>query len=149
MPPSAAVISPQARQGLTNLGPGLFRPAPLLVSYRDLSGPFRALRREDPQGDGPERSRSPELLPVQTLRPGRALLRRPGKRAGKWLSPLLVEVVRVMTPAREEGSQGYQALVEPLVSRPLPTPLVLGTGHQPNGENSRRPPAQNFGRRSF
>lgn len=81
----------------------------LLGLYRDLSGSFRGLDARIPREMDQKGRESLELLAQANLRLA-ALLRRQNE--PEVAVPLLVEVVRVMTPAREEGRRAYQALVE-------------------------------------
>ncbi|MCT0202793.1 hypothetical protein KQ302_01040 [Synechococcus sp. CS-602] len=81
----------------------------LLGLYRDLSGAFRGLDARIPREMDQKGREALELLAQSNLRLA-ALLRRQNE--PEVAVPLLVEVVRVMTPAREEGRRAYQALVE-------------------------------------
>ncbi len=81
----------------------------LLGFYRDLSGSFRGLDARIPREMDQKGREALELLAQANLRLA-ALLRRQNQ--PEVAVPLLVEVVKVMTPAREEGRRAYQSLVE-------------------------------------
>lgn len=81
----------------------------LLGFYRDLSGSFRGLDARIPREMDQKGRESLELLAQSNLRLA-ALLRRQNQ--PEVAVPLLVEVVKVMTPTREEGRRAYQTLVE-------------------------------------
>ncbi len=81
----------------------------LLGFYRDLSGSFRGLDARIPRDMDQNGREALELFAQANLRLA-ALLRRQNE--PEVAVPLLVEVVKVMTPAREEGRRAYQTLVE-------------------------------------
>jgi predicted negative regulator of RcsB-dependent stress response len=81
----------------------------LLGFYRDLSGAFRGLDARIPREMDQKGREALELQAQANLRLA-ALLRRQNQ--PEVAVPLLVEVVKIMTPAREEGRRAYQTLVE-------------------------------------
>jgi len=81
----------------------------LLGFYRDLSGSFRGLDARIPREMDQKGRESLEVLAQANLRLA-ALLRRQNQ--PEVAVPLLVEVIKIMTPAREEGRRAYQSLVE-------------------------------------
>ena len=81
----------------------------LLGFYRDLSGSFRGLDARIPREMDQKAREALEIYAQANLRLA-ALLRRQGQ--PEVAVPLLVEVVKVMTPAREEGRKAYQSLLE-------------------------------------
>ena len=81
----------------------------LLGFYRDLSGSFRGLDARIPREMDQKAREALEIYAQANLRLD-ALLRRQGQ--PEVAVPLLVEVVKVMTPAREEGRKAYQSLLE-------------------------------------
>jgi len=81
----------------------------LLGFYRDLSGSFRGLDARIPREMDQKGRESLEALAQANLRLA-ALLRRQNQ--PEVAVPLLVEVIKIMTPAREEGRRAYQTLVE-------------------------------------
>jgi len=81
----------------------------LLGFYRDLSGAFRGLDARIPR-EMDERSRQALELLVQTNMRLAALFRRQGQ--PEVAVPLLVEVVKVMSPSSEAGRKAYQQLLE-------------------------------------
>jgi hypothetical protein len=81
----------------------------LLGFYRDLSGSFRGLDARIPREMDQKGRQALETLAQANLRLA-ALLRRQNQ--PEVAVPLLVEVVKVMTPTREEGRRAYQILVE-------------------------------------
>nr|WP_043368637.1 hypothetical protein [Cyanobium sp. PCC 7001] len=81
----------------------------LLGFYRDLSGSFRGLDARIPREMDQKGRQALELLAQTNLRLA-ALFRRQNE--PEVAVPLLVEVVKVMTPATEEGRKAYQMLVE-------------------------------------
>ncbi|WP_259701661.1 MULTISPECIES: hypothetical protein [Synechococcales] len=81
----------------------------LLGFYRDLSGSFRGLDARIPREMDQKGRESLETLAQANLRLA-ALLRRQNQ--PEVAVPLLVEVIKIMTPAREEGRRAYQSLVE-------------------------------------
>jgi len=92
----------------------------LLGFYRDLSGAFRGLDARIPR-EMDEKSRlSLEYLVQADLRLA-ALFRRQGQ--PEVAVPLLVEVVKVMSPSSEAGRKAYQQLLElGFVSTPYSAP---------------------------
>lgn len=81
----------------------------LLGFYRDLSGAFRGLDARIPREMDEKSKQSLEYL-VQTNMRLAALFRRQGQ--PEVAVPLLVEVVKVMTPTSEQGRKAYQQLLE-------------------------------------
>jgi len=81
----------------------------LLGFYRDLSGAFRGLDARIPREMDEKSRQSLEFL-VQTNMRLAALFRRQGQ--PEVAVPLLVEVVKVMSPTSESGRKAYQQLVE-------------------------------------
>jgi tetratricopeptide (TPR) repeat protein len=92
----------------------------LLGFYRDLSGAFRGLDARIPR-EMDEKSRlSLEYLVQANMRLA-ALFRRQGQ--PEVAVPLLVEVVKVMSPSSEAGRKAYQQLLElGFVSTPYSAP---------------------------
>jgi ATP/maltotriose-dependent transcriptional regulator MalT len=81
----------------------------LLAFYRDLSGSFRGLDARIPR-DMDSRGRDAlDAMAKANLRLA-AVFRRQNQ--PEVAVPLLVEVVKVMTPANEDGRKAYQQLVE-------------------------------------
>jgi len=81
----------------------------LLGFYRDLSGAFRGLDARIPR-EMDEKSRQALEFLVQTNMRLAALFRRQSQ--PEVAVPLLVEVVKVMSPSSEQGRKAYQQLVE-------------------------------------
>ncbi|WP_320668006.1 hypothetical protein [Prochlorococcus sp. MIT 1307] len=81
----------------------------LLSFYRDLSGAFRGLDARIPREMDAKGRKTLILLSKANLRLA-ALLRRQNQ--PEVAVPLLVEVVRLTTPAKKEGQKAYQSLVE-------------------------------------
>ena len=81
----------------------------LLAFYRDLSGSFRGLDARIPREMDTKGRAALALLAQSNLRLA-ALFRRQGQPAVA--VPVLVEVVRLMTPAKPEGQKAYQSLLE-------------------------------------
>ncbi len=81
----------------------------LLSFYRNLSGSFRGLDARIPREMDEKGRKTLELLSNANLRLA-ALLRRQNQ--PEVAVPLLVEVVRLMTPAKPEGQKAYQGLIE-------------------------------------
>jgi tetratricopeptide (TPR) repeat protein len=81
----------------------------LLTFYRDLSGSFRGLDARIPREMDQNGLESLVVLAQANLRLA-AVYRRLNQ--PEVAVPLLVEVVKTMTPAREEGRKAYQSLVE-------------------------------------
>jgi len=81
----------------------------LLGWYRDLSGSFRGLDARIPREMDQKGRESLETLANINLRLA-AVFRRLNQ--PEVAVPLLVEVVKVMTPASEQGRKAYQTLVE-------------------------------------
>jgi hypothetical protein len=81
----------------------------LLGFYRDLSGSFRGLDARIPREMDQKGREALELLSEANLRLA-AVFRRQNQ--PEVAVPLLVEVVKVMTPANETGRKAYQSLVE-------------------------------------
>ncbi len=81
----------------------------LLSFYRDLAGSFRGLDARIPREMDSKGRETLQLLANTNLRLA-ALFRRQNK--PEVAVPLLVEVVRLMTPAKPEGQKAYQSLIE-------------------------------------
>ncbi|QNI73406.1 hypothetical protein [Synechococcus sp. NOUM97013] len=81
----------------------------LLAFYRDLSGAFRGLDARIPREMDTKGREALALLAQSNLRLA-ALFRRQGQ--PEIAVPVLVEVVRLMTPAKPEGQKAYQSLIE-------------------------------------
>jgi hypothetical protein len=81
----------------------------LLGFYRDLSGSFRGLDARIPREMDQNGRETLTLLSQTNLRLA-AIFRRQNQ--PEVAVPLLVEVVKVMTPTSEEGRKAYQGLVE-------------------------------------
>lgn len=81
----------------------------LLAFYRDLSGAFRGLDARIPREMDAKGRQALSLLAQANLRLA-ALFRRQNQ--PEVAVPVLVEVVRLMTPAKPEGQKAYQSLVE-------------------------------------
>ncbi len=81
----------------------------LLSFYRDLSGAFRGLDARIPREMDTKGREALQLLAKSNLRLA-ALFRR--KNQPEIAVPLLVEVVKLMTPAKPYGQQAYQRLLE-------------------------------------
>ena len=81
----------------------------LLGFYRDLSGSFRGLDARIPREMDDKGREALTLLAESNLRLA-ALFRRQNQ--PEVATPLLVEVVKIMTPTNEGGRKAYQQLVE-------------------------------------
>ncbi len=81
----------------------------LLSFYRDLSGAFRGLDARIPREMDAKGRQTLTLLAKTNLRLA-ALLRRQNQ--PEVAVPLLVEVVKLTTPVKEEGQKAYQSLIE-------------------------------------
>lgn len=81
----------------------------LLGFYRDLSGSFRGLDARIPREMDDKGRESLALLAEANLRLA-ALFRRQNQ--PEVAVPVLVEVVRLMTPSQPQGQKAYQSLVE-------------------------------------
>jgi hypothetical protein len=81
----------------------------LLGFYRDISGAFRGLDARIPREMDDKGREALSLLADANLRLA-ALFRRQNQ--PEVAVPLLVEVVKTMTPTNERGQQAYQQLVE-------------------------------------
>ena len=81
----------------------------LLGFYRDLSGSFRGLDARIPREMDQKGREALETMAQANLRLA-AVFRRQNQ--PEVAVPLLVEVVKVMTPANENGRKAYQQLVE-------------------------------------
>jgi hypothetical protein len=81
----------------------------LLGFYRDISGSFRGLDARIPREMDDKGREALSLLADANLRLA-ALFRRQNQ--PEVAVPLLVEVVKTMTPTNEQGRQAYQQLVE-------------------------------------
>ena len=92
----------------------------LLGFYRDLSGAFRGLDARIPREMDAKSRETLDLLTDTNLRLA-ALFRRQGQ--PEVAVPLLVEVVRTMTPTNPSGQEAYQQLIElGFVSTPYTAP---------------------------
>ncbi|MFM7394810.1 MAG: hypothetical protein ACKO22_10720 [Cyanobium sp.] len=92
----------------------------LLSFYRDLSGAFRGLDARIPREMDEKGRQTLDLLVGANMRLA-ALFRRQGQ--PEVAVPLLVEVVKTMTPANESGRKAYQQLLEiGFVSTPYTAP---------------------------
>ncbi|MCP9848999.1 hypothetical protein [Cyanobium sp. Morenito 9A2] len=96
----------------------------LLTFYRDLSGAFRGLDARIPREMDQNALESLEVLAQANLRLA-AVFRRQNQ--PEVAVPLLVEVVKSMTPSREEGRKAYQSLVE-IGFATIPYTAVSGPG---------------------
>jgi len=81
----------------------------LIAFYRDLSGAFRGLDARIPREMDGKGRKALTVLAKSNLRLA-ALFRK--QNTPEIAVPVLVEVVRLMTPAKPEGQQAYQRLVE-------------------------------------
>ena len=81
----------------------------LLGYYRDLNGAFRGLDALIPREMSKKNREVVQLLAKANLQLA-ALHRKKGE--PELAVPLLVEVVKILTPANPQGSKAYQALVE-------------------------------------
>ena len=81
----------------------------LLAFYRDLSGSFRGLDARIPREMDSKGRETLELLAKTNLRLA-ALFRRQNQ--PEVAVPVLIEVIRLMTPAKPEAQKAYQGLVE-------------------------------------
>ncbi len=81
----------------------------LLSFYRDLSGAFRGLDARIPREMDAKGRKTLTLLAQTNLRLA-AIFRRQNQ--PEVAVPLLVEVVRLTTPAKPEGQKAYQSLIE-------------------------------------
>ena len=81
----------------------------LLAFYRDLSGAFRGLDARIPREMDSKGRESLALLAEANLRLA-ALFRRQNQ--PEVAVPVLVEVVKLMTPSQPQGQKAYQSLVE-------------------------------------
>ena len=81
----------------------------LLAFYRDLSGSFRGLDARIPREMDSKGRESLALLAEANLRLA-ALFRRQNQ--PEVAVPVLVEVVKLMTPSQPQGQKAYQSLVE-------------------------------------
>ena len=81
----------------------------LLAFYRDLSGAFRGLDARIPREMDTKGRAALALLAQANLRLA-ALFRRQNQ--PEVAVPVLVEVVRLMTPSQPEGQKAYQSLLE-------------------------------------
>jgi hypothetical protein len=98
----------------------------LIGFYRDLSGAFRGLDARIPREMDSKGREALQLLTDTNLRLA-ALFRRQNQ--PEVAVPLLVEVVRTMTPANEAGRQAYQQLIElGFVSTPYTAPADSSGG---------------------
>ena len=81
----------------------------LLGFYRNLSGSFRGLDARIPREMDTKGRETQALLAETNLRLA-ALFRRQNQQ--QMAVPLLVEVIKLMTPAKPQGQQAYQSLLE-------------------------------------
>ena len=104
----------------------LFRSRRLLGFYRDLSGSFRGLDARIPREMDEKGRETLGLLVESNLRLA-ALFRRQNQ--PEVAVPLLVEVVKSMTPASESGRRAYQQLLElGFVTTPYTAPAPAAAG---------------------
>ena len=81
----------------------------LLSFYRDLSGSFRGLDARVPREMDAKGRKTLQLYAKSNLRLA-SLFRRQNQ--PEVAVPVLVEVIRLMTPAKPEGQKAYQSLLE-------------------------------------
>jgi len=81
----------------------------LLNFYRDLGGAFKGLDARIPRAMDANGRKTLEMLAESNLRLA-TLFRKMNQ--PEVAVPLLVEVVRIMTPAKDQGQQAYQTLLE-------------------------------------
>ncbi|HGY5548870.1 MAG: hypothetical protein AB8A40_01160 [Prochlorococcus sp.] len=81
----------------------------LMSFYRDLSGAFRGLDARIPRETDAKGRKALALLAQANLRLA-ALFRRQNQ--AEIAVPILIEVVKLMSPARPEGQKAYQSLIE-------------------------------------
>jgi len=81
----------------------------LLGFYRDVNGAFRGIDARIPR-EMDSKGREAQLLLAKTNLRLATLFRR--QKQPEVAVPLLVEVIRLMTPTKEEGQKAYQALLE-------------------------------------
>ena len=105
----AAVASGNLDQAKTDYDSARTAAKQLLAFYRDLSGAFRGLDARIPREMDAKGREALALLAQANLRLA-ALFRRQNQ--PEVAVPVLVEVVRLMTPASSEGQKAYQSLVE-------------------------------------
>ena len=99
----------------------------LLGFYRDLSGSFRGLDARIPREMDQKGRETLEAMAQAHLRLA-AVFRRQNQ--PEVAVPLLVEVVKVMTPANPEGRKAYQSLVEIGFAS---SPYTAGAAASPGG----------------
>lgn len=98
----------------------------LLGFYRDLSGSFRGLDARIPREMDGKGREALDTMARANLRLA-AVFRRQNQ--PEVAVPLLVEVVKVMTPANEDGRRAYQQLVElGFATTPYNAPAATTTG---------------------
>jgi len=105
----AAVASGNLDQAKTDYDSARTAAKQLLAFYRDLSGAFRGLDARIPREMDSKGREALSLLAQANLRLA-ALFRRQNQ--PEVAVPVLVEVVRLMTPASSEGQKAYRSLVE-------------------------------------
>ena len=81
----------------------------LLSFYRDLSGAFRGLDARIPRAMDAKGREAIQKLAAANLRLAAAYRR---ENQAEVAVPLLVEVIKLMTPANEDGRKAYQQLLE-------------------------------------
>ena len=81
----------------------------MLTFYRDLSGAFRGLDARIPRAMDAKGRESIRKLAAANLRLAAAYRR---ENQAEVAVPLLVEVIKLMTPANEDGRKAYQQLLE-------------------------------------
>ena len=81
----------------------------LLGFYRDINGSFRGIDARIPR-EMDEKGREAQILLAQINLRLAALFRR--QKEPEVAVPLLIEVVRLMTPTKIEGQKAYQSLLE-------------------------------------
>ena len=105
----AAVASGNLAEGRRHYDEARDMSRKLLGFYRDLSGSFRGLDARIPREMDDKGREALTLLAESNLRLA-ALFRRQNQ--PEVAIPLLVEVVKIMTPTNEGGRKAYQQLVE-------------------------------------
>jgi len=101
----------------------------LLGFYRDLSGSFRGLDARIPREMDSKGRDALDTMAKANLRLA-AVFRRQNQ--PEVAVPLLVEVVKVMTPANDDGRKAYQQLVElGFATTPMPRRLAPAAAERP------------------
>ncbi len=105
----AAVASGNLQQARKDYDTARAASKQLLAFYRDLSGAFRGLDARIPREMDTKGRAALGLLAESNLRLA-ALFRRQNQ--PEVAVPVLVEVVRLMTPSNQQGQKAYQSLLE-------------------------------------